>query len=158
MKSIVLQTVFILMSSLTFAQVKKIDCMANGKALPIDNATVLKWKKTSANQFRARGHVQGTLIKTYPDYTGHHHYQVQIGTGKDEMIEIIYNEEFGIVPQASAGAKFEACGDYITSNKATPRGKPSPDGAIIHWVHRSNNLQAHDSGYIVVNGMMCGQQ
>ena len=158
MKLLILHTFIIFISSLTFAQTQIPNCMARGKIMPIDNATVLKWKHTSANQFRSRGHILGTVVRVYPDHTGHHHNEVQIGSTANDYVEVIYNEEFGIVPQASPGAKFEACGDYITANKSIGRGPPSPDGALIHWVHRSNDVVAHDSGYIVVNGILCGQK
>lgn len=33
---------------------------------------------------------------------------------------------------------------------------PSPDGAILHWVHRSPSAR-HDSGFVVIDGVVCGQ-
>ncbi len=157
LKKTVLQIGLIFFSASSFAQLSP-GCMAKGHSLAVNNAEVIQWKNTTQNKFRSRAHITGTLTKFYPDYTGHHHYEVQIGTNAKDLVEVIYNEEFGIVPQASPGAKFEACGDYITANSFANGGRPSPDGAIVHWVHRSTNTAAHDSGYIAVNGIVCGQK
>ena len=139
------------------AQVEIPSCLANGRELLVNNEAVLNWKTNSKNQYRNRAHILGTLVRDLPDHTGHHHYEVQIGGNPNDLIEIIYNENFGPVPKANPGAPFEACGDYITSNAPTGRYPASPDGAIIHWVHQSPNPRNHDSGFIVVNGVVCGQ-
>ncbi len=146
-----------LFSSLSFAQSNAPSCLSGGQELLVNNAAVIEWKNTSKNQYRNRAHIQGTLVKAFPDHSGHHHYEVQIGGNPSDLIEVIYNEKFGPVPKASAGAHFEACGDYITSNKAAGHFPASPDGAIVHWVHESPNPKSHDSGFIVVNGVVCGQ-
>jgi hypothetical protein len=70
---------------------------------------------------------------------------------------VIYNEQFGAVPATRAGDQFEACGDYITSNAPSGQYPASPDGAIVHWIHQSPNPKSHDSGYLIVNGVVCGQ-
>jgi hypothetical protein len=65
-------------------------------------------------------------------------------------------QELLINNEVSAGAQIEACGDYITSNAPSGHFPASPDGAIVHWVHQSPNPKSHDSGFIVVNGVVCG--
>ena len=132
-------------------------CLSGGQELNVNNAAVLQWKTSTQNQYRNRGHIQGVLVRDFPDHSGHHHYEVQIGGNPKDLIEVIYNEQFGPVPAAQPGAQFEACGDYITSTAQSGPYPASPDGAIIHWIHKSPNLKKHDSGYLIVNGVVCGQ-
>lgn len=133
------------------------NCLSGGQELLVNNEAVIGWKSTTKNQYRNRAHVSGTLVKDFPDHSGHHHYEVQIGANQNDKIEVIYNEQFGPVPAATAGSTFEACGDYITSNAPAGHFPASPDGAIVHWVHESPNPSGHDSGYLIVNGVVCGQ-
>lgn len=132
------------------------DCIARNQQLPVNNEQVIHWKQSTRDGYKDRGHIHGTLTSVYKDKSGHRHFQVTIGDGSGETIEIIYNQEFGAIPKEALqiGAEVESCGDYITSNK---RGKyqPSPDGAIIHWVHKSTNTR-HDSGYVMINGEVFG--
>ncbi len=131
-------------------------CMAAGQSLAVNNAQVINWKNTTQNQFHSRGHVQGKLLKVYPDHSGHHHFEVQIGSNQSDTIEVIYNEAFGAIPTIAAGVDVEACGDYITSNKPAGAYPASPDGAILHWVHQAPN-SGHESGYVAINGVVYGQ-
>ncbi len=132
------------------------ECQAAGQVLPVNNAQVLQWKQTTKNQFHSRGHVQGKLVQIYPDHSGHHHFEVQIGATPADSIEVIYNEAFGRLPQTQVGDSVEACGDYITSTSQSGPYPASPDGAILHWIHRSPN-GSHESGYLAINGTVCGQ-
>lgn len=138
-----------------FASSEKPACLSKGKEIKINNEEVLNWKANTKNQFHSRGHVEGTLLYNYPDRSGHYHYQVQIGENNKDTIEIIYNKSFGKISQPALGSRFEACGDYITSNAPGGGYPASPDGAIIHWVHKSNS-KSHDSGYVVINGVVYG--
>ncbi len=133
------------------------ECLAGGQALNINNDAVLGWKANSKNQYRNRAHIEGTLGKVYGDQSGHHHYSVQIGPKNSDTVEVIYNEAFGAVAPAQPGAKFEACGDYITSNAPAGGYPVSPDGALVHWVHRSPDPGSHDSGFIMIDGQLYGQ-
>ena len=133
-------------------------CLAGGQELLPNNAAVIGWKSSTQNQYRNRAHIVGTLAKTYQDHSGHHHYSVLIGENQNDTIEVIYNEQFGPVPAADPGTAVEACGDYITSNNSAGHFPVSPDGAIVHWVHQSPNPGTHDSGYLVMNGVVCGQE
>ena len=133
------------------------NCLASGKNIQINNEAVLQWKNSTKNQYRNRAHIQGTLIKDLPDHSGHHHYEIQIGASPNDVIEVIYNEQFGPVPNAAAGSEFEAYGDYITSNAPASHSPASPVGAIVHWVHKSPNPKSHDSGFLVVKSVLCGQ-
>jgi hypothetical protein len=144
-------------STISFAQSAPPSCLAGGQELLVNNAAVIQWKNSTKNQYRNRAHIQGTLVKVFPDHSGHHHYEIQIGENQADLIEVIYNEQFGPVPSVNPGAEVEACGDYITSNAPAGHFPTSPDGAIVHWVHKSPNPKSHDSGFIVVNGVVCGQ-
>ena len=133
-------------------------CRAKGVDLQQDDARVLELKRTTPNQFKTRAHIIGTLEQNYPDRPGHRHLEVRIGQGQGEFIEVIYNEDFGEIPDDIAkGTVIEACGDYITANMATAQYPASPDGAIIHWIHRSPRPELHDSGYLIINGRLFGQ-
>ena len=146
------------LSSSALAQQKQIECAAHNRPLPINNQAVLAWKASSRNEFKDRAHIEGLLLKNYADHSGHHHYQIQIGDLNTETVEVIYNESFGNIPQLQAGAKFEVCGDYITSNAPAGGYPASPDGAIIHWVHLSPNLKSHESGFVRINSEYYGLQ
>jgi hypothetical protein len=133
-------------------------CMSRSESVPINDEQALQWKVSTPNQFKARGHISGVLVKEYPEATAHGHMQVRIGPNLTDTIEVIYNEDFGAIPQAiPPGAQIEACGDYITSNEATPQYKPSPDGALIHWLHRSPRPESHDGGFLIIDGSVYGQ-
>jgi hypothetical protein len=132
-------------------------CMSNnGQALPIDDANVLQMKVSTQNSFLARAHVAGVISNLYKDATGHKHFQLKIGPQATDSLEVVYNEDFGKASSVSVGAQVEACGDYITSNQ-NGRYRASPDGAIIHWVHRSPDLNRHASGFLMINGSLVGQ-
>ncbi len=131
-------------------------CIAKGRELSVNNDAVLNWKSTTKNQYHDRGHIQGILTRFYSDKTGHNHFQVQIGQTYTDTIEVVYNQEFGPVPSSmQIGSHVEACGDYITANVRQGGYPPSPDGAIVHWVHKSTNPN-HESGYLVIDGTLCG--
>ncbi len=132
-------------------------CLAYGWNLPVNNSQVLHWERTTPNQFQERAHIQGTLIQIYPSQNGHDHIQVQIGNSPDQTIEVIYNEDFGATPSLYVGMSVEACGDYITSTAQSGPYPPSPDGAILHWVHLNPRGRGHDPGFLVLDGTLCGQ-
>ena len=126
------------------------------KAIPVDNAEVLNWKQTTPNQTLRRAHVDGKVAKVYPDKNGHEHFSVQIGPNATDTVEVIYNVGFGEMPVVNVGMSVEACGDYITSTAQSGEYPPSPDGGILHWVHRSPKINKHEHGYVVLNGVLFG--
>lgn len=81
-------------------------CLAAGQTLAVNNAQVINWKATTQNQFHSRGHVQGKLLNVYPDHSGHHHFEVQIGANSSDTIEIIYNEAFRTKTSSQASVIF----------------------------------------------------
>jgi hypothetical protein len=126
-------------------------CMDHGKPLDIINVQVLQWKTSTANAFLARARIAGVVDQQFPDHSGHRHFSLKIGPQPNDHIEVIYNLSFGQLPVPALGDKVEACGDYITSSAQTGSYPPSPDGAIIHWVHQSPH--GHDPGYVILNGV-----
>lgn len=126
-------------------------CLNHGKPLDVINDQVIKWKTTTSNAFLARARIEGTVDKVFPDHSGHRHFSLKIGPGDNDHIEVIYNLNFGALPVPVIGDTAEACGDYITSVAQTGGYPPSPDGAIIHWVHRSPS--GHEPGYVILNGV-----
>jgi hypothetical protein len=130
--------------------------MDHGRPLPVNNAQVLQWKTSTPNQFLARGHVIGRIEQIYTDQSGHNHFSIQIGPNSNQMLEVIYNVEFGALPNLAIGMQVEACGDYITSNAQAGPYPPSPAGAIIHWVHYNPSGHGHDSGFLVIDGSLYG--
>jgi hypothetical protein len=131
-------------------------CMANGRAIPVNDAQALQWKTSTANQFRARSHISGRVDRVYADQSDHNHFSLQIGPNPTDTVEVIFNIEFGPLPQMAPGMQVEACGDFINSFAQAGPYPPSPDGAIIHWVHASNNPRQHDSGFLVIDGVLYG--
>ena len=129
----------------------------SGKILPENNAQVLQWKETTANQFLSRAHVQGVVMDIYADHSGHHHFLIDLDSNTNHTLEVIYNISFGELPPMTVGMKIEACGDYITSNAQTDQYPASPAGAIIHWIHKNPNPKGHRSGYLMINGKLFGQ-
>lgn len=146
----------------SFADNQAPECLDSGNRIPVDNEQVIEWKKSTKNQYQARGHIAGTITKVYKDQSGHDHFQITIAattndnSSAKDTIEVIYNNEFGALPDLKVQMNVETCGDYITSNKATGRYKASPDGAIIHWVHKSNDEGKHESGYVMIDGRTYG--
>ena len=131
-------------------------CLNHGQTLTMNDDQVAQWKHTSANEYHDRGHVNGTVTSLYADETGHRHFQLTMNSSTPETIEIVYDLKFGALPPLKAGDMIEACGDYITSN-APYQGYPiSPDGALIHWVHRTDTA-SHDAGFLTINGQVFGQ-
>jgi hypothetical protein len=120
-----------------------------------NNSQVVQWEKTTADQFHDRGMVTGQIIKIYPNQTGHTHFAIDLGNNNG--IEVIYNDEFGALPQLSLGMTVSACGDYITVG---PHAQlPSPMPAIIHWVHYNPGTRdggRHPSGFLVINNQAYG--
>ncbi len=124
--------------------------------IALDNQVVIQMKVSTPNSYRTRALVSGMVTKIYDDHSGHRHFALQIGPLPTNTLEVIYNEEFGRFPAFGVGSKVVACGDYITANKNT-QYPASPDGAIIHWVHKAPSPDRHPSGYLVINGILTGQ-
>lgn len=133
-------------------------CPTNDSHLPVNNAQILEWKRTTKNQFQQRGHVEGVIVDIYPNHSGHRHFSVQIGRNEEDTIELIYNEDFGRIRRLEEGMKVRACGDYITATAPKGPYPKSPDNAILHWVHMNPRDSGHLPGYVQIDGKMYGQE
>ena len=135
------------------------NCDNRGSILPIDNQNALNMEKTTANQFTTQAHVEGTVTAIYPNHSGHQHFAIQLGSDSSQGIEVVYDMAFGNLPALQVGQTVEACGEFINSFAATSQYPPSPMGAIIHWVHINDSTKpgAHPSGFLVIDGQLCGQ-
>ena len=150
-----LQVVFLTasISGIAYSATPTVDetCLDHGKSLEVINDQVIVWKSSTANAFLARARIEGTVDQVFPDHSGHRHFSLKIGPKATDHIEVIYNLSFGNLPTPTIGMTAEACGDYITSIAQTGSYPPSPDGGIIHWVHRSPH--GHEAGYVILNGI-----
>ena len=87
-------------------------------------------------------------------------------TPAGDTLEIIFSQCDGTLPVLHAGMKVEACGDYITATDQSGHNAPSPDRAILHWVHKNLPVDlcghnygdggGHDSGYLAIDGQVYG--
>jgi hypothetical protein len=133
-------------------------CLKGKVPLAIDNEQVLNWKKSTKNQYLDRGFVSGVVVDVYQDRNSHDHFEIMIGKDRSEILEVVYNKSFGALPPIRVGMRVEACGDYITSNQPTAKyPKPSPAGAIIHWVHM-NPSGGHEDGFLRIDGKLYGHR
>jgi len=137
------------------------DCFdIRGSLLPIDNELVLNMKRSAPLGETRRAHVAGKVVRLFPDKvngtgTVHAHFEIQIGDSQGEVLEVVYSEDFGDMPDPAVGSLVEACGDFINAYASQNGYPPSPSNAIIHWVHRSNSPR-HQSGYVVIEGALYG--
>ena len=127
------------------------DCMSNDlKPMPLDNARVLELKRNTRNQYKDRGYVQGTVSRIFKRNGDHSHFEIMIGSGPKDGIEIVYNRDFGN-PAVEPGDHVIACGDYITSYAKAAGYDASPSKALIHWVHENERGTPHPDGFVIVN-------
>lgn len=130
-------------------------CSDHGKLISINNDQALQWRDHQSSGFKSRAFVQGTVDAVFPDHSGHRHFSLKIGPGLADHVEIIYNLSFGQMPVPTIGENAEACGDFIVATKSNGGFPPSPDGAIVHWVHRSPN-SGHENGFVILDGTKYG--
>jgi len=127
------------------------DCLIDGAPAEIDNARVLHLKFNTKNQYKDRAYVSGTVTRLFDRNGDHKHFEIRIGGGEKDVIEIIYNTDFG-KPAVWAGDQVIVCGDYITSYAKSGRYDASPSKALIHWVHENERGTEHPDGFVAVNG------
>ncbi len=134
-------------------------CPAYGKPLAINNQQVLHWKRTTQNQFRERGNIEGVITRVFDDRKTHAHFEIAIGRYQDDVVEVIYNQDFGRLRTEilKPGMKVQACGDFIVATAPSGPYPASPSGAIIHWVHANPSGRGHDPGFVVIDGVLYGQ-
>jgi hypothetical protein len=131
-------------------------CLDGSEELRVDNERVLDLKRTSKNQTLARAFIEGKVISEDHRKNDHDHFVISIGPGKDDTLEIIYNDdrEFGPLGQINIGDDITVCGDYITSTARARGYDPSPQGAIVHWIHYNpgDRSDSHEHGFVMLRG------
>jgi hypothetical protein len=134
-------------------------CLDQNRTLTEMNQAVLGWKDSTKSGYQARARVSGRVTRiTRPD-KDHMRFEIQIGSTQNEVLEVIYNQDFGALDAPKPGQQVEACGVYITSNKRNGSFPPSPSGAIIHWVHYNPGDRdggKHEHGYVMIEGRLFG--
>jgi hypothetical protein len=128
-----------------------------------NNDEVLRWKEETKNQYKDRALIDGVLVSVLLDRRSHLHLEVNLegderSTDPRQHIEIVYNKAFGEVGDLQPGMPVQACGDYITSREQSGPYKPSPVGAIVHWVHKSNTPDRHSHGFLAIDGKLYGME
>ena len=131
------------------------ECMDGRRALSEMNQEVLDLRTNKPSGYKARALVQGQVEEVYADSGDHLHFSIRIGKAADDRIEVVYNTSFGRMPIPQKGEEVIACGDYIVSTSQNGKFPPSPDGAIIHWVHQSPG-KGHDHGFVHMSGVLYG--
>jgi len=127
------------------------DCIIDGTAAKIDNARIINFKRTTKNQFKDRGYVDGVVTRLFDRNGDHKHFEIRIAAGSDsDVFEIIFNSDFGN-PAVSPGDQVRVCGDYITSYAKANGYDASPSKAILHWVHENSRGGDHPDGFVIVN-------
>jgi hypothetical protein len=146
-----------LFTSRAFAQSDFPECQdENGSVLPVDNVATIALKTQTANGALSRAHAEGPITKLYPNQTGHNHFEISLGNASGDTLEVVYDTEFGPLPTQEVGMNVEVCGDFINSYAPENGYAASPDGAIIHWIHRTDTSK-HLGGFIAINGVLYGQ-
>jgi hypothetical protein len=135
-------------------------CLDGPDEMRVDNARVLKFKTTTPNQYLDRAFVEGNVTEAPDVKNGHDHFIISIGPDRGDTLEIIYNKEFGAMPEINVGDRVAVCGDYITSTQRAGRYDPSPAGAIMHWIHfnpgnRSGSAR-HEHGFVMIGSNLIG--
>ena len=59
-------------------------CYDGSSLMPLNNGRILEFKKSTQNQFRARGYVRGPVVEVYPDRNSHDHFSIRIGEGRTD--------------------------------------------------------------------------
>lgn len=150
---------FVLSLILSSSQARqRLECLdEDDEPFEVNNSEVLEWKRTTANQYHDRAYVSGRLVRIYQSPDDHVHFQVRMGQGTKDTLEVVYNDDFGDLPSLQAGMNVQACGDYITASKPSGPYPASPDGALVHWVHKSTQPENHPSGFLRIDGVYYGQ-
>lgn len=128
-------------------------CMAKKQILDVNNDQVLAWKAENRRGFLSRALIKGIIVSIIENRQGHIHFEVDFDkdlSTTTDRVEVIYNIEFGDIPDFRIGDELVACGDYQTDPW-------SPMGAVVHWLHinpKRNN--PHEHGFLAINGQVTG--
>lgn len=127
-------------------------CKDKKRTLDFNQDMLLNYRDQMEPKFKTRGFIKGTLMKVLEDRQRHVHFEVDFDGStatEDDRIEVIYNTSFGSLPDHRPGDEIIACGDFIVDPY-------SPLKAVLHWLHYSPKQNAHEDGYLVINGQVSG--
>lgn len=147
-RAIVLSLSFFFSFQLLAQPYQCLDEYGNPLAVSNESALIVKFQYPNGTKVRAR--VKGPMIRVTGPKRKHVKFAIQIGPNTEDTLEVIYNRKFGDLEEVQVGDVVEACGDLIVSNKRRGRYYPSPEGAIIHWLHFDPRGK-HKDGYLKVN-------
>ncbi|QDK39767.1 hypothetical protein DOE51_11830 [Bdellovibrio sp. NC01] len=121
--------------------------------MQINNEQVIEWRSTQKPKFLGRAFIQGVIVSEIENRQGHVHFEVDLDkdlSTTNDRVEVIYNIEFGNLPDYRAGDELIACGDFIVDSW-------SPMGAVVHWLHYNPKVKnKHEDGFIVIHGELAG--
>lgn len=154
MKLITVFLFLVLFSNDLFAQTKAPACLDKKERMEFNDNRLLLYRDEMEKKFTARGFIKGTLISVIEDRQKHVHFEVDLDEDlqtTDDRLEVIYNTKFGPLPEFNAGDEIIACGDFVVDPY-------SPHGAVLHWLHSSPELKKHEHGYLMINGIIAGNE
>jgi hypothetical protein len=131
-------------------------CMDRTERLDFNENKVLVWRDLTDNKFIGRALVRGFIVRVMEDRQNHIHFEIDFDgnfSTTDDRIEVVYSTKFGPVPENRKGDELIACGDFVKDSY-------SPLKAVIHWLHKNpdkNSVRAHDHGFLIINGILAGQ-
>lgn len=131
-------------------------CMDEDWRMTLNSSQIVVLKEQSEDQYETRAFVDGFITRIFESSYSHMRFEIKIGTLPTDVVEIVYNRDFGSLPDLELGAHVIVCGDYITARKPSGGYPASPSGAIIHWVHRSNHQRSHEHGFVIIDGVLFG--
>lgn len=139
--------------SLAFAN--RTICKSGDDVLPFNEGQVIEWLSSKGQKrFISRAHIQGIIVRMIEDRQNHIHLEVDMDTDlntKTDRVEVIFNTNFGTLPQFRPNDPIIACGDFVLD-------KYSPLKGVIHWLHLNPKNKGHEHGFLVINGVMVGHK
>ena len=134
------------------------DCMDGNQEIYINNDHTLDLKRTTKNGAERRAYVSGRIEKMPWVRGSHTRFIIRIGNGQKDIIEVVYNNKFGPMPQINPTSVIKVCGDFINAYAKHNGYDASPAGAIIHWVHFNPGTREmkHEHGFVMIDDKLVG--
>lgn len=129
-------------------------CLDNKKPMTYNHEKLLNLRESMPKKFTARAYVRGKIVRVMEDRQNHIHFEVDFDGDfqtSDDRLEVIYNRKFGPVPDFRSGESLIACGDFVIDPY-------SPTKAVVHWLHINPHQKGHDHGFLIINGILTGQE
>ncbi len=155
MKSLFLALLFVIGSTASALAANTLPvCKNKNSVITFNNDQVIAWRNEGKNKFLSRALIKGIIVGVIENRQGHIHFEVDFDkdlTTTRDRIEVIYNVEFGDVPDFRNGDELIACGDFVVDSW-------SPLGGVVHWLHSNPNSSKnkHEDGFLVINGTLTG--